>query len=106
METPDLHASLFGLDRVLVGDAVSQDADGNMQDVWGKDAILAYTNTSPLASMGAPSYGYTYRLRNYPVAEVPWFDRDFASWKYPVRDSVAPVIAGAEAGFLWPAAVA
>lgn len=104
--TPELLASLFGLDRVLVGDAVSQDADGNMQDVWGKDAILAYTNTAPLASMGAPSYGYTYRLRNYPVAEMPWLDRDIESWKYPVRDSVAPVIAGAEAGFLWTAAVA
>lgn len=104
--TPELLASLFGLDRVVVGDAVYQDASGTMQDAWGKDAILAYTNTSSLASQGVPSFGYTYRLRNYPVAEAPWLDRDIESWKYPVRDSVSPVIAGAEAGFLWTAAVA
>jgi hypothetical protein len=104
--TPELLASLFGLDRVVVGDAVYQDADGALQDVWGKDAILAYTNTAPLAAQGAPSYGYTYRLRGYSVAESPWLDRDIESWKYPVRDSVSPVIAGAEAGFLWTNAVA
>lgn len=104
--TPELLASLFGLNRVAVGDAVYQDADGTMQDVWGKDAVLAYTNTAPLASMGAPSYGYTYRLRNYPVAEVPWLDRSKESWLYPVRDAVSPVIAGADAGYLFTAAVA
>jgi len=104
--TPELLASLFGLDRVVVGDAVYQDASGAMQDAWGKDAILAYTNTASLASQGEPSFGYTYQLRNYPVAEAPWLDRDIESWKYTVRDSVSPVITGAEAGFLWTAAVA
>lgn len=104
--TVELLASLFGLDRVAVGDAVYQDADGNMVDVWGKDAVLAYTNTAPLSSQGAPSYGYTYRLRNYPVAEVPWLDRSKESWLYPVRDAVSPVIAGADAGYLFTNAVA
>lgn len=104
--TPELLASLFGLDRVVVGDAVYQDAAGTMTDAWGKDAVLAYTSIAPLASMGAPSYGYTYQLRNYPLAESPYYNSDHRSWMYPVADSVAPVIAGADAGFLWTNAVA
>lgn len=104
--TPELLASLFGLDRVACGDAVYQDADGAMVDVWGKDAVLAFTNIAPLSSMGAPSYGYTYRLRNYPVVEVPWLNRSKESWLYPVRDAVAPALAGADAGYLFTNAVA
>lgn len=104
--TPEILASLLGLQRVVVGDAIYVDADGATQDVWGKDAILAYTNVAPLASMGAPSYGYTYQLRNYPVAESPYYENDNRSYMYPVADSVSPVIAGADAGFLWTAAVA
>lgn len=104
--TPELLAGLFGLDRVVVGDAVYQDAAGTIADAWGKDAVLAYTNIAPLASMGAPSYGYTYQLRNYPLAESPHYNSDHRSWMYPVADSVAPVIAGADAGFLWTNAVA
>lgn len=104
--TVELLASLFGVARVVCGDAIYQDADGNMQDIWGKDAVLAYTNIAPLSSQGAPSYGYTYRLRNYPVAEVPWLDRSKESWLYPVRDAVSPVIAGADAGYLFTNAVA
>lgn len=104
--SPELLASLFGLDRVVSGDAVYQDADGNMVDIWGKDAILAFTNIAPLLAMGAPSYGYTYRLHNYPVAEVPWLDRSKESWLYPVRDAVSTVIAGADAGYLFINAVA
>lgn len=104
--TPELLASLLGLQRVVVGDAIYVDADGNTVDVWGKDAILAFTNIAPLASMGAPSYGYTYQMRNYPVVETAYYDNTHRSWLYPVADSIAPVIAGAEAGFLWTAAVA
>lgn len=104
--TPELLASLFGLQRFAVGDAVYQDADGTMKDVWGKDAVLGYTNLASMANMGAPTYGYTYRLRNYPVAEVPWLDRSKESWLYPVRDAVSPVIAGADAGYLFTNAVA
>lgn len=103
--TPELLASLLGVQRVVVGDAIYVDADGNTVDVWGKDAILAYTNIAPLASMGAPSYGYTYQMRNYPVVETAYYDNTHRSWLYLVADSIAPVIAGAEAGFLWTAAV-
>ncbi|HWO57679.1 MAG TPA: major capsid protein [bacterium] len=104
--TAELLASLFGVQRVVSGDAVYQDADGVMVDVWGKDAILAYTNLSGIASRRVPSYGYTYRLRNFPVVETPWYNPAKLSWMYPVRDAMSAVLAGAEAGFLFQNAVA
>jgi hypothetical protein len=103
--TPELLASLFGLERVVVGDAVFADASGAMDDVWGKDAILAYT---AIGSQDAeqPSYGYTYRLRESPIVEEPYQDKQTRSWVYQIVDDVAPVIVGADAGFLITNAVA
>jgi hypothetical protein len=86
--------------RVLVGGGVYLSQAGTMTDVWGKTAVLAYTETAGIADMGAPTYGYTYRLRGAPMVETPYQDRNAKSWVYPVTDEVAPVIAGATAGFL------
>lgn len=103
--TPEILAKLLGLDRVLVGDAIYDD-DGTFVDVWGKFAVLAYTETAGLADAGRPSYGYTYQLRNYPVVEAPYYDPNTRSWVYPIADAVKPVIAGVDGGFLWSDAVA
>lgn len=105
--TPELLASLFDVDRVLVGDAIySNDAGSAFTDVWGKDVVLAYTDTASIAEMGAPSYGYTYNLGGYPLVEVPYFDRNAKSWFVPVTRSEAPVMASALAGYLITNAVA
>ena len=104
--TVELLAALFGLDRVLIGDAVYAADDGTFSDVWGKDMVLAYTETASLAEMGTPSYGYTYRLGGYPLVEEPYYDRNSKSWIYPLTDEVVPVIAGADAGYLITNAVA
>jgi hypothetical protein len=104
--TPELLASLFGVDRVLVGDAVYADQSGAFVDVWGKNAVLAYVDVSTLASMGSPSFGYTYRLSGYPIVEPAYFERNPKSWIYPVTDEVSPVIASATAGYLISPAVA
>lgn len=98
--TPQILSALWDIPNVLVGNSVYQDADGVMQDVWGKDVVLAYTETSSLANMGAPSYGYTYRLQNYPIVEQAIYDGDIKSWKYPVSDCLSAVMPGADAGFL------
>ena len=55
---------------------------------------------------GLPSYGYTYRLRNYPIVESSYMDRNAKSWVYPVTDSLQPVAAAINAGYLISAAVA
>lgn len=102
----ELLAALFGVDRVLVGGAVYSDATGAMVDVWGKNAVLAYTEVGGIADGGLPSYGYTYRLQGAPIVEIPYQDRNAKSWAYPVTDEVSPVIAGATAGYLISPAVA
>lgn len=104
--TPDLLAALWDVDRVVVGDAVYEDATGALADVWGKHAVVAYTTTAGLADMGTPTYGYTYRLGGFPLVEVPYMDRNQKSWLYPVTDEVAPVIAGASGGYFIQNAVA
>ncbi len=98
--TPELLANLFGVARVAVGGAVYNNAAGAFVDVWGKTAVLAYTEIGSLLDMGLPSYAYTYQLRGYPIVEVPYQDRNAKSWVYPVTDELSPVIAGATAGYL------
>lgn len=105
--TPELLASLFGVARVVVGDAIySNDAGTAFTDVWGKDVVVAYTELGSMQSGGLPSYGYTYQLRGYPSVEEPYYDRSAKSWIYPVTRAEAPVLASASAGFLITNAVA
>lgn len=104
--TLDMLATLWEVQRVVVGDAVFEDDAGAIRDAWGNFAVVAYTDRSGLNDGGLPSYGYTYRLRNYPLVETPYSDRNAKSWIYPVTDSLAPVIACANAGYLVSAAVA
>ena len=104
--TPELLASLFGVQRVLIGGAVSATDAGVFSDVWGKNVVVAYTALGTLADQGQPTYGYTYRLGGYPMVEPPYEDRNAKSWIYPVTDEVAPVIAGASAGYLLSSVVA
>lgn len=105
--TLELLAALFGLERVAVGNAIaSNDAGTAFSDVWGKHAVVAYTETSPLASMGTPTYGYTYNLGGYPLAEPAYYDRNPKTWFFPVTRAEAPVIAAALAGYFIQNAVA
>lgn len=105
--TPELLAALFGVDRVLVGDAIySNDAGTTFTDVWGKDVVVAYTVQGSLAEQGQPTYGYTYNLGGYPIVEDPYFDRNAKSWFFPVTRSEAPVMVAPNAGYLITAAVA
>jgi hypothetical protein len=104
--TPELLAALFGVEQFAVGDAIYMDNTGATADVWGKDAILAFTAIGGLPDAGRPSYGYTYRLRDMPAVEEPYQDRSTRSWVYQIADELSPVIAGADAGFLVQNAVA
>lgn len=104
--TLDMLANLWGVERVVVGDAIYEDAAGALTDVWGKDVVVAYTNTASVAQRGLPSYGYTYRLKGYPSVESAYMDRSAKSWVYPVTDELQPVIAAALAGYLITNAVA
>lgn len=104
--TPELLAQLFGVKQVLIGDALYENESGALVDVWGKNVVIAYTEIGGVSDMGRPTFGYTYQLGGYPVVEQAYQDRNAKSWVYPVTDEVAPVIAGADAGYLISAAVA
>lgn len=104
--TTAILAGLWNVQSVVVGDSIYADDAGAMQDVWGKDVVLAYTQRAGVSDRGLPSYGFTYRLRGYPVVEQPYHDRNAKSWVYPVTDEVAPVISGSIGGFLIASAVA
>ena len=104
--TPELVANLFGVQRVLIGDSLYENAAGTLADVWGKFVVVAYTEIGGIAEMGRPTFGYTYRLGGYPVVEAAYQDRSAKSWVYPVTDEVTPVVAGAAGGYLISAAVA
>jgi hypothetical protein len=104
--TLELLAALFGVNQVLVGDAISAGNTGTFSDVWGKFVAVAYTEQAGMADMGRPTFGYTYQLAGYPFVEAPRYDADTRSWLYDVADAVKPVIAGQDAGYLISAAVA
>jgi len=105
--TTDLLSSLFGIQNVIVGEGVYfNDAGTTMSDIWGKDVVLAYTETASVADMGTPSYGYTYNLSGYPIAEPAYFERPSKTWAFPVTRCEAPVIASAISGYLITNAVA
>lgn len=102
MITPAMLAGLFNIKKLLVGAAVYWNDANQPVDVWGNNVVLAYVPETPqgLRSMYDPSYGYTYTMRGHPAAEVPFWDNDQASWKYPVSLERAPVLSGITAGYL------
>lgn len=104
--TTDLLASLWDVDRVVVGDAVYTDATGTLTDVWGKFVVVAYTNLGSVADFGEPTYGYTYRLDGAPFVEEGYADKNAKSDIYPVTDEVSPVLTAPLSGYLISAAVA
>lgn len=104
--TVELYQNLFEVENVVIGRSIFASDQGAFSDVWGKDVILAYTTPASLAEQGAPTFGYTYNLDGYPLAEEPYYDRNSKSWYFPVTRAEAPVIAAAGAGYLIKNAVA
>lgn len=99
--TEEMLARYFNLSRgVKVGTAVTMDeATGSLTDVWGNNMVLAYVPRT-VTSRRMPSYGYTYRLRGYPVAERPYYDENHRTWYFPAIAERAPQMTSMAAGFL------
>lgn len=105
--TLDIIAALTGIPNWYVGTAItSNDAGTTLSDVWGKDVVLAYTEPGSVQNYGLPTFGYTYNLSGYPLAEDPYMDRNAKSQIFPVTRAEAAVIAGQAAGYLIKSAVA
>lgn len=103
IEDADL-AQFFRVPRYITARA-RKGQPGAFTPVWGRHAVLAYSDASPLRSKGSPSYGYTYRLTGYPIVAPAWFRPKNDSWYYPYTTYSTPVVAGQIAAYLWPNAV-
>ena len=101
-------ASYFGVEHYMVARARTG-KPGAFNPLWGKNAVLTYSGVSTLdaaeGDAGEPSFGYTYRLMDYPMVEPGWYDKLCDSWIFPVTTEDTPVIAGKDAGYLFSAAV-
>lgn len=104
--TTDILSSLWGIPNVIVGEAITASDSDVFSDVWGKHIVLAYTITGDLPSRGQPTFGYTYNLGNYPIAESAYYEDNQKTWYFPVTACEAPVIAAPDAGYLIYNAVA
>lgn len=92
-------AAYFGVKRYVTAETMSGEP-GAFKYVWGRNFVMAYTPEASLANMGSPSFGYTYRLRGYPIVAPAWYHRKRDAWLYPVTTYSTPVIAGKSAGVL------
>lgn len=97
--TAEMLASIWNVQKVVVGVAISFDDAGVSTDVWGNDAVLAYV-PSMASTLEEPSYGYTYTMDGHPLVEEAWYDKTCSSWIYPVTYERAPVLSGITSGFL------
>lgn len=100
--TAQMLATLFNIDRVVVGGAAYWTDANVATDIWGNYAVLAYVPQSAgaLRNRFEPSYGYTYVMTGHPLAEQPFWDNDKASWKYPVEFERVAVMSGMAAGYI------
>ena len=97
--TAEMLASLWEVERVVVGRAVTASDAGAFSDIWGNNAVVAYAPQQP-SGMEEPSYGYTYTMEGHPLVEQPYWDNGAKSWIYGVTMERAPVLAGMAAGYL------
>lgn len=100
--TTAMLAKYFDVEDVVVGKAVyledNAPESADAQDIWGNDAVLSYRPKG--SNYQVPSFGYTYRLKGYPMVAKPYQDNDTDSWVYKVKEEWAPVLSGMDAGFL------
>lgn len=97
--TPEILATLWDLQSVVIGKAVAFNDNGTTLDLWGNNAILAYVPEAP-AGMEDPSYGYTYTMQGHPLVEQNYYENNSKSWIYPVTYERVPVLTGILSGYL------
>lgn len=95
--------AILEIEQIIEGEAVYHDGT-QFVDVWGTNAVLAFTTPASAQEMGSPNYGYTYQLQDGPTAEEAYYDENSNTWYYPVADAYQPVLVGASAGFLFTGA--
>ena len=81
----DILATVFDVDRVIVGSAITNTANEGATDafsfVWGKHALLAHVTNTADPDGKDPSFGYSFRWNNPKLGSAPfavqrWDDPD------------------------------
>jgi len=98
--TPDMVKDVLQVDKIVIGAAVTASDAGVMSDLWGNNAGLAYVPTAP-EDADTPGFGFTYTMDGHPLAEEPYYDHGHKSWIVPVTYERNPVLAAANAGYLF-----
>ncbi len=99
--TTDMLASYFDIDKVIVAKAVyTPDADAPFEDIFKRNARLAFVPPKNMQAKEYPSFGYTYVGKGYPKVEKEYFDKSDRSWHNPVLFRDKAIITDPSAGFL------
>ena len=93
-------SELFGVPVQISKARSANDAGTSETALWGNFAQLCY-NVVGSMSKGEMTFGYTYQLNGYPLVEQSYPERNTKSQLYPVTNARMPVIAGADAGYLF-----
>lgn len=104
--TLDQLKTILKVSEIVVGDATWVDGAGVGQDVWGNNAVLAYSpsigaGSSGDISLAEPSFGFTNVLEGHPFAETPYYENSVKSWIYGATFERRPNVAYNTAGFLF-----
>lgn len=97
--TPEMIAAFFHIPKVSVAEGITSDDDGVFSDIWGNNAVFAYTELGDI-DQATPSFGMTYTMTGHPLVEVPYWDPEVKSWVYGNTMERLPVMTALIAGYL------
>lgn len=104
--TPEDFAKLVKIDKVVVGEAVYENA-GNLEDIWSGAIVLAYVATASTEkkhNIYEPSFGYTVRRKKGLYVDV-YAENGGKIEIVRTTDIQKPYIVGKAAGYLIKGAV-
>lgn len=105
--TPEDFAKLIKIDRVIIGEAVHEEA-GELKDIWSKAIVLAYVapaSNERKQNIYEPSFGYTIRRKNGLYVDT-YSEVGGKIEIVRTTDIHAPYIVGKAAGYLIKNAIA
>ncbi len=100
--TVDILKAIFGMQDIVVGEAVYSTDAGTTQFIWGPNVILAYVPDkidSKLKTPYRPSFGYTLQKSGYPMVDV-YFESGYKVQLVRATDIFDVQIVGSDAGYL------
>lgn len=100
-------AAVFNVAKVVVAESVVSNGTDTLTDIWGGDAVLAFTaNMAPTnMALGTPTFGVTSELDGQAMAQEPYFDKATDTWVFKAKYERRCNLVQPKAGFLFKDAV-